>query len=107
MFDIWKSFCCVEVLIVTIVQKSMAYSKVVNNCKYWLLCSSSKNFLIMLVQSQHWLCAVLAAYSLVIMQCNSVKYKKVISIHSNSHTFERQLKIKKHISLKLLNSLYH
>jgi len=35
MSDIWKSFCYVEVLIVTIVQESTAYSKVVNNCMYW------------------------------------------------------------------------
>jgi len=34
MFDIWKSFYYVEVLIVTIVQKSRAYSKIVNNCMF-------------------------------------------------------------------------
>jgi len=37
MFDILKSFYYVEVLIVTIVQKSRGYSKVVNNCMLFSL----------------------------------------------------------------------
>jgi len=39
-------------------------------------------------------------YSIAFMGTQSL-----ISIHYNSHTYEHQLKIKKHISLKILNSL--
>ncbi len=97
MFDIWNSFCYIEV---SIVQKSSTYGYGYYSYKTLNLVQWAVALLVLVQYFPTW---AVWLYSLLNEQNNSKSNTN--RPHSKSQTFENRLKINEHISQIILNSL--